>query len=119
MGSLPLSNGSAMVEAVMAADALGPVGPEDFETLEQALDLLKQMLTWNPANRISAAGALAHPFLASLHCEEDEPACLPLGESLFAFERAIADASSASGATPSSVARIANGNCDKPVSAVA
>ena len=30
---------------------------------DDGLDLLEQMLQWNPAKRVSAAEALKHPFL--------------------------------------------------------
>jgi len=39
------------------------------------LDLLERMLTFNPGKRITVEEALKHPYLASLHCEEDEPVC--------------------------------------------
>jgi serine/threonine protein kinase len=38
-----------------------------------ALDLLDKMLEINPAKRITAEEALAHPYLESLHDETDEP----------------------------------------------
>lgn len=37
------------------------------------IDLLKKMLVFNPAKRISAAEALQHPFFKSLHDPADEP----------------------------------------------
>lgn len=39
----------------------------------QALDLLNKMLVFDPAKRISVQEALAHPWLAALHDESDEP----------------------------------------------
>lgn len=39
------------------------------------LDLLDKMLTFNPQKRITVTQALEHPYLASLHCEEEEPVC--------------------------------------------
>jgi serine/threonine protein kinase len=39
----------------------------------QALDLLEQMLQFDPTKRISVNEALAHPFLARWHREDDEP----------------------------------------------
>ena len=40
------------------------------------------MLIFDPRKRISVNEALAHPYLANLHCEEDEPE----SESLSAFD---------------------------------
>lgn len=50
----------------------------DFRSLypsadPQALDLLDRMLVFDPAQRISVTEALAHPWLAALHDESDEP----------------------------------------------
>lgn len=38
-----------------------------------AIDLLKKLLTFDPEKRITVTEALAHPYLADLHLEEDEP----------------------------------------------
>lgn len=40
---------------------------------DEALDLLNGMLQFDPEKRISIEEALAHPYLAQLHCLEDEP----------------------------------------------
>lgn len=39
----------------------------------QAIDLLEKMLTFDPRKRITAAEALAHPYLAPYHDPSDEP----------------------------------------------
>ena len=39
----------------------------------QPLDLLDKMLDLNPESRIKVEEALSHPFLESMHDEEDEP----------------------------------------------
>ncbi|KAH8104132.1 kinase-like protein [Cristinia sonorae] len=54
--------------------------PVSFQKLlpaadSQALDLLKQIVAFDPTARLTAAGALAHPWLSSYHDEEDEPVC--------------------------------------------
>ena len=51
-----------------------------------ALDLLEQMLQFNPAKRIDVKAALAHPYLESLHNPDDEPECKE--EFDFSFEGA-------------------------------
>jgi hypothetical protein len=50
--------------------------------LVQALDLLSRMLVFHPAQRISVEDALAHPWLAALHDESDEP----VADAPFAFD---------------------------------
>lgn len=45
------------------------------------------MLTFNPQKRISVAEALEHPFLADLHCPDDEPEAAPVEAFDFDFEK--------------------------------
>ncbi|CAG9322854.1 unnamed protein product [Blepharisma stoltei] len=51
-----------------------------------AVDLLKRMLVFNPDKRISVEDALAHPYLSTFHCEEDEPVSDPVSIFDFQFE---------------------------------
>ena len=65
---------------------------QDFNELfkdsnKQAIDLLKKMLTFDPAKRISVTDALAHPYLAQLHFPDDEPTCEPVSAFDFDFEK--------------------------------
>lgn len=39
---------------------------------EQALDLVRKMLVFNPRNRISVEEALEHPYLRDFHSPEEE-----------------------------------------------
>ncbi|XP_042066505.1 mitogen-activated protein kinase homolog MMK1-like [Salvia splendens] len=40
-----------------------------------AVDLVEKMLTFDPRQRLTVEGALAHPYLNSLHDISDEPSC--------------------------------------------
>jgi len=52
-----------------------------------ALDILNKTLCFNPVLRITAEKTLDHPYLALLHCPEDEPIRSPLDVGDFEFER--------------------------------
>mmetsp|Transcript_63192 Transcript_63192/g.175240 ORF Transcript_63192/g.175240 Transcript_63192/m.175240 type:complete len:402 (-) Transcript_63192:156-1361(-) len=53
----------------------------------EALDLLSQMLRWDPKSRITVQEAIQNTYLEQLHCPEDEPTREPLDTSDFEFER--------------------------------
>lgn len=53
----------------------------------EALDMLQKTLHFNPEKRPAVAEVLQHPYLAQLHCPEDEPIRAPLDTSEFEFER--------------------------------
>ena len=53
---------------------------------EQAIDLIKKMLTFDPKRRITIDQALAHPYMERLHFEEDEPTGEPVNDFDFDFE---------------------------------
>jgi len=65
---------------------LYPSKPDGSGANPVALDLLDQMLQFNPAKRIDVKAALAHPYLESLHNPDDEPECKE--EFDFSFEGA-------------------------------
>lgn len=53
----------------------------------QAIDLLKMMLTYDPADRITVADSLKHPYLKQLHYPDDEPTTEPVSAFDFDFEK--------------------------------
>ena len=53
----------------------------------KAIDLVKKMLTYDPADRITVEQALEHPYLAALHYPEDEPSTQPVSAFDFDFEK--------------------------------
>ncbi|TSL10191.1 Mitogen-activated protein kinase 4 [Bagarius yarrelli] len=46
------------------------------EVEDEAIDFLKQILTFNPMDRLTAEAALSHPFLRQYSCPQDEPVSL-------------------------------------------
>jgi len=52
-----------------------------------ALDLMKKLMAFSPAKRISAEQALKHEYLKELHLEEDEPTTTLVPEREFEFEK--------------------------------
>lgn len=58
-----------------------------------AIDLLKKLLTFDAAKRITVEEALRHPYLSALHCPDDEvyhfsnqPISVPVQSMDFEFE---------------------------------
>ncbi len=54
--------------------------PQDLRQLwphaaDCTIDLIRRMLVFNPARRITVQEALQHPYFAGLHDPTDEPAC--------------------------------------------
>jgi mitogen-activated protein kinase 1/3/mitogen-activated protein kinase 6 len=60
---------------------------EVVPTSGEALDLLKKTLRFNPDKRVTVEQALQTPYLAQLHCPEDEPSRTPCEIGDFEFER--------------------------------
>ena len=56
-------------------------------TSDLALDLLEQLLAFNPAKRITVEEALRHPYLEPYHDPEDEPGAPVIPEAFFGFDR--------------------------------
>ena len=46
-----------------------PTAPDD------ALDMLRNLLQFNPTKRLTAEQALKHPYIAQFHNPDDEPIC--------------------------------------------
>lgn len=55
----------------------------------EAVDLLKQMLVFDPNKRITVDTALNHPYFAQLHFPEDEPTTDSVSYYDFLFEREV------------------------------
>lgn len=53
---------------------------------DNAIDLLKQCLTFSPRKRITVEQALEHPYLEPYHDPQDEPAADPLPPHFFDFD---------------------------------
>ena len=65
---------------------------KDFEELFEgvnplAVDLLKKIFVYDPAERITVADAMAHPYLSDVRCEDDEPVTTPVCSFDFEFEK--------------------------------
>ena len=62
-------------------ESLPPTKPKKFRDVfpnasDDALDLLKSLLHFNPGRRPTAEQALKHPYVAQFHNPDDEPNCL-------------------------------------------
>jgi len=61
-------------------ESLPDTEPRSLQSLypnatEDALDLLQKLLMFNPDKRISAEGALEHPYIGQFHNPEEEIVC--------------------------------------------
>jgi len=78
--------------------SLGKKKPTPFSALfpgvnPQALDLLQNLLQFDPSKRFNSWQAIEHEYFADLHCDEDEPVRLHVCKFDFEFERRILTAS--------------------------
>ena len=55
-------------------------------TSKTAISFLDKLLGFDPSQRMCCEDALAHPYLESLHCPDDEPVGTPLSKLEFDFE---------------------------------
>lgn len=53
----------------VSLDSLFPAAPED------AIDLMKKLLKFNPSDRLTVEEALDHPYVSQFHVIENEPVC--------------------------------------------
>ena len=82
---------------------------------EDALDLLRQLLVFNPARRLNAEEALAHPYVAQFHAPADEPAApgiitIPIDDNTKACSCVTLSTGSSRAALPACV-QSATGTC--------
>ena len=61
-------------------ESLPPAKPKRLRDMfptasDDALDLLPNLLQFNPHRRLTAEQALRHPYVAQFHNPEDEPVC--------------------------------------------
>lgn len=68
-----------------------PIAAAVTQASKEAYGLLDMTLRFNPFQRLTTEEALEHPYLAQLHCPEDEPTRPPLDPSDFEFERRKVD----------------------------
>jgi len=66
--------------AATMLESLPPSQPKSLQEMyphasEEALDLMRQCLAFNPNKRITAEQSLEHPYVAQFHNEEDEISC--------------------------------------------
>lgn len=66
--------------AQLLDNLLEPQNPRTLESMypsadSDAIDMLRQLLTFNPAKRMTASQALAHPYVAQFHSPEEEIEC--------------------------------------------
>ena len=66
---------STMLEKYQPQDGPRALSDRYPHAPEEALDLLKKLLVFNPNKRISPRKALRHPYLEQFHDSAEEPSC--------------------------------------------
>lgn len=66
--------------AATMLESIPPVRQKRFRDLfptasDDALDLIRNLLQFNPSKRLTAEQALRHPYIAQFHNPDDEPTC--------------------------------------------
>jgi mitogen-activated protein kinase 15 len=61
-------------------ESLPPTKPKKLRDMfptasDEALDLIKNLLQFNPNKRLTATQALQHPYVAQFHNPDEEPVC--------------------------------------------